>query len=361
MRSMISERVRSHSIITSGSCDATEIPDQSLAQATSRAVCSSASAFSSRPKDVKQIILLADLPANDCELRGGVSMLEAPIRSCIGNPDRGFEFFRKRAGRAESREFVFRNCDAIHVAAPNDRPACVAPAAQTFEFVGRDDVFVGDDALMGFPVPGTLLLCMTDAFAAGLLPLFEAAAGVAMCLNRGQRRNGHGFQDSRIRHGRAQGFQRAVNRNARLLLVAVGIGNLAQEVAKFADTLDDHREPGNIRKRAERFNIGIDFAKFLLGFGHGTFRVLHRTRLRAAAIEQAAKDSNLRFGGNACDHLIDITAPFEFGREPLESRLGRRQFGTPLGQIGFAGSDLDAAIAKLCDVFGAREQAVIED
>jgi hypothetical protein len=95
---------------------------------------------------------------------------------------------------------------------------------------------------MGFPVTGAFLLCMTDTFVAGLLPLFEAAAGVAMGLNRSQRRNGRGFNDASICHGRAQGFQRTVNRGARLLLVALGIADLACEVAKFADGLDHHRE-----------------------------------------------------------------------------------------------------------------------
>ena len=46
------------------------------------------------------------------------------------------------------------------MAAPDDRPAGVTPAAQAFELVGRDDVFVGDDALIGFPVPDALLLAL---------------------------------------------------------------------------------------------------------------------------------------------------------------------------------------------------------
>ena len=77
------------------------------------------------------------------------------------------------------------------MAAPDDRPAGVAPAAQSFKLVGRHDVLIGDDAFMGFPMADALLLRIANPFAAGPLPLLQAAAGVAMGLNRGQRRNRH--------------------------------------------------------------------------------------------------------------------------------------------------------------------------
>jgi hypothetical protein len=214
---------------------------------------------------------------------------------------------------------------------------------------------------MGFPMPGAFLSRMADAFAAGLLPLFEAAAGVAMSLKGGQRRNGHGFENSRIRHGRTQGFQRAVKSGARLLLVALRIGDLPGEVAEFANGLDGHHELGNIRQRAERLDIGIDLGEFLLRFGRRRFRVLNRAGLPAPPIEQAAKGCHFGLGGNPRNHLIDATAPFKFGREAKESGLGCRKFGAALGKIGFAGPDLNAHVTKLRDVFGTREQAVIED
>jgi hypothetical protein len=116
--------------------------------------------------------LLADLATNDRELRGGIGVIEAPIRSRIRNLDRGFKVFSKRGGWTEGRDFVFRNRDALYVAAPDDRPACIAPATQTFEFVGGHDMLAGADALMGFPMPAALLIRMSEAFAAGLLPLF---------------------------------------------------------------------------------------------------------------------------------------------------------------------------------------------
>ena len=85
IRSRISDRVRSHSIITSGSCGVMELPDHSAAQAASRVVRSSANACLFHGQGFQQVVLLADLPANDRKLRGSVGVLEAPIRSRVGD------------------------------------------------------------------------------------------------------------------------------------------------------------------------------------------------------------------------------------------------------------------------------------
>ena len=88
----------------------------------------------------------------------------------------------------------------------------------------------------------------------------------------------------------------------------------------------------------------------------------HATPLqhRAAPVEQAAKRGHFSLSGNPRDHLLDITAPFEFGGVSKERGFGCGQFGAALGKIGFTSPDLDAAMTKLRDVFGAREQAIIE-
>ncbi|HLZ06636.1 MAG TPA: hypothetical protein VKR55_31390 [Bradyrhizobium sp.] len=82
--------------------------------------------------------------------------------------------------------------------------------------------------------------------------------------------------------------------------------------------------------------------------------------MRATPIEQAAQGGHFGFSGNPRDQLLDIAAPFKFSGEPKKRGLGCRKFGAALGKISFAGPDLDAAITKLRDVFGAREQAIIE-
>ena len=221
------------------------------------------------------------------------------------------------------------------MAAPDDRPAGVAPAAQAFKLVGRDDVFVGDDAFMGFPVPGAFLLRIADAFAAGPLPLFQAAAGVAVGLNRSQRRSRHRFQDGSIGDCRPQGLQQACNCGPRFLLLALRIGDLAGDVAKFARGFDDRRELRDICHRPMRFDFRCDLAEFLLGLGHGAFRILYRAGLRTATIEQTAKDRNLGLGGNARDQLIDIPAPFKLAARRLRVASAAANSARRLGRSAF--------------------------
>ena len=294
-----------------------ELPDHSVAQSESRVVRSCANACSSRPKEFQQVVLLADLAANDGKLRGSVGVLEASIRSHIRTAHCGLELLRQRIGRTESRHLVFGNRRTFYMVAPDDGPAGVAPAAQAFKLVGRHDVFVGDDAFMGLPVPDTLLLRIADAFAAGPLPLLQAPAGVSVDLHRSQRGNRRRFQDGSIGHCRPQSLQQACNSSPRLLLLALRIGDLARDVAKFAHGLDDRRELGDIRHRPMGFDFRGDLAEFLLSLGHGAFGILYRAGLRPAAVEQTAKDRNLGPGGDARDQLIDIAAPFKLAGEAI--------------------------------------------
>jgi hypothetical protein len=64
-------------------------------------------------------------------------------------------------------------------------------AAQAVELVGRDDVFVGNDAGVGFLTANALLFGAADPFTAGPLPLFEVPASVSVLFNRSYRRHLH--------------------------------------------------------------------------------------------------------------------------------------------------------------------------
>ena len=57
----------------------------------------------------QQVVLLADLAANDRKLRGSVGVLEAPIRSRVCTAHCGLELLRQRIGRTEGCHLVFGN------------------------------------------------------------------------------------------------------------------------------------------------------------------------------------------------------------------------------------------------------------
>ena len=302
--------------------------------------------------EFQQVVLFTDLAANDRKLRGSVGVLEAPISSRVCTTHCGLELLRQRIGGTEGRHLVFGNCNTLDMAAPDERPAGVTPAAQALKLVGCHDVLVGDDAVMSFPVPGALLLRVAAPFTAGPLPLFQAPTCVPVGLNGSQRGNRRRFQDGSIGNCRPKNLQQARNCGPCLLFLALRIGYLAGDVAKFARGLDDRPELRDICHRSMRFDFRCDLVEFLLGLGHGALRILHRAGLRTAAIEQTAKERNLGLGGNACDQLIDIFAPIKLAGEAVESCFCRGQFRPPLGQIGFPGANLNAAITELCDVFG---------
>ena len=117
-------------------------------------------------------------------VRAGAAALDAAVARAAADAGLGgLEFLREGIGRAERRDFVVGYRHALDVTALDDRPAGVAPAAQTLKLVRRHDMFVGDDALIRLTVTSALLLRIADAFMAGLLPLFQAPASIAMGLN----------------------------------------------------------------------------------------------------------------------------------------------------------------------------------
>ena len=75
-----------------------------------------------------------------------------------------------------------------------------------------------------------------------LKSLFQIAAGIAVRFDRCQRRDGHRRQSLAAGHCGAQGLEPAVDRRARLLLIALGIGDLAANIADLARSLDHRRE-----------------------------------------------------------------------------------------------------------------------
>ena len=146
---------------------------------------------------------------------------------------------------------------------------------------------------------------------------------------------------------RAQGLEPAVNRGARLLLLALGIRDLPGDVAKFARGLDDRRELRDICRRSKRFDLRCDLGQLLVGLGHGGSSHSRPRRLRAASIEQGPKDRDLGLGRNARNQLIDVAGPFKFGGKAIEGCFRGSQFRAALGQVRLPRANLDAAIMEL--------------
>jgi hypothetical protein len=68
----------------------------------------------------QQVVLFADLAADDRKLCGSVGMLKAPISSRVCTAHCGLELLRQRIGRTKGRHLIFGNRSTFYMVAPDD-------------------------------------------------------------------------------------------------------------------------------------------------------------------------------------------------------------------------------------------------